>query len=1110
MANQNDPNVDPNQNYGDYLKRLYPNSDIEKLGIHPALAESMKEIPLTGPVVKNEALNTMDPNSKNLNVPAENIVSNTPILESSKDNSWRNVSNETRLSFFDDPFKDEINPDRINDPLKGYNFNPPDLWNPNKPIAPPDSMKNVKQYHDDYNDIYDNILPNRHKVEDEAMDQLIADNEKKDNIDSKMMDIGDEKITSVANNNNDPILPKEEEKAASSFIANIASTGSNTLPSSSSTDLTDEQIRKNRIDVAVSVANNTQHASSFSPTISKGLGRPEWTYLYNNPAQHDELLGIISKNSKKVSTHKGELWKDIRAAVQEGGPYGIPAYIRKLKEKMNESSLNPDPNIQATVVNDFGNRMNAVNVVHKMAQDDPEHKDIEKLELVKYKAHQNDLDFSSGKIDKDKYTENLKDNNTDAINLLKNQNQEVVKNHALSASKDAILDAEQFNNLQNSLHLSNVQNNNVLQNAEVKLLEDNNEMHKKGQITTAQAFQNLNPAIGIQAPIINANMARAQRMVQQYEQKYGNMAQAQPIPNDAKINPVFQENQNIINNYQNKLNEMYRSIQEAKSLRKNVKFDNPLYQKESEYEIDEPDDKQDEDEEDDVDEPVAPKKLHNEGDDWAEFNQLMKGNMVKRKDFDEARFGKWEMYANMKAEKDIMEKKLKLNKNLAEHKKVNDQIWAKKKVDPRSIPPKKYLKDSVEMKIAESERKKAKTRQDAKDLREKEEIEKTMKAYQSQHGDLATDASEDGKILKFGANVVEFHPMNQEDIDDIRKISNEDDWNIFAINPEDGRYHKISWKQARPGNVYVAMKRSIRPRNVVHDDSYQADDMSGGAFALYPAMHSILRDAEKEIPQISLREGNDKIYLRSHQIAKAKHKIDFRHQLEHAGGAFNWKTVSNAYKKVRDTGAKIANGVKSGLQNVFDIDRSGIFGKPGRDVLGAAGNAGQYEMKRFQNREKENLNRTRNGMRTINNSPQNLQSLMSGVGNIARGALGMIAQPQISLARSGAQLSEIAQNIPGLSETLQIAKHGMPELAMVDAGVNAIKNIDDGKVLNGIVNMIDGATDANMMPVSLETPSKIIKSFVDANPVQEKPIEPTSQNDVPAPSSQPVNVPMKM
>lgn len=340
-------------------------------------------------------------------------------------------------------------------------------------------------------------------------------------------------------------------------------------------------------------------------------------------------------------------------------------------------------------------------------------------------------------------------------------------------------------------------------------------------------------------------------------------------------------------------------------------------------------------------------------------------------------------------------------------------------------------------------------------LRDQMSKENKALAKQAQYFNQAEKQPHGRKLIYGNGSVIEYRI---EDNEDKRKMLSE-------IMPKKGKLYIIDLTS---GRLFPISKHSD---HIILQASYVfQQDMNGvggnlknkkhkkykhhGSSAYYPTLYNILQDDEKIYPLRWMRNGNDKIPAFLHQINRNKNNIDYRDQIRNKIGGSIWKHIKNGLKEVgKDTHKYIVGNT---IRAAKDLANQSV-----------------YEAKHFVNEEKKNIkniydvNKQFYKKPTITGFGKAVSGTVSGVGK-------MYVQPYISSARQLANVSDFASNVPGLNVVKYGIEAAIPPLAVADAAVHAVKNVDEGKYLDASINALDGIIGSGTLSTVANTGARLV------------------------------------
>lgn len=339
----------------------------------------------------------------------------------------------------------------------------------------------------------------------------------------------------------------------------------------------------------------------------------------------------------------------------------------------------------------------------------------------------------------------------------------------------------------------------------------------------------------------------------------------------------------------------------------------------------------------------------------------------------------------------------------------------------------------------------------------------------------------------YGKYTIEFKPHTKEDlkemINDIRRTPGE----LFIVDLRNGRLFPIKPAQAYPkavyiyhidpmyyettpnleGGAFVEPKKKGRPKKEMNEKRDYTKRMTQlkrmnnihGTTAWYPALDRVLSDQEILFPYEFMRYGNDKILQTIHNLPRKKHNrrhlpFDYRTEHRRIRGGSLWKHIKKGLKAAtidaaRNTGNYIANKTVDAAK---DLAKQSV-----------------YEAKHFVAEEKKNINTLYKAGKQIGKDPS-----LANIGKAGTSLGKIVLQPTISTARELANVSDFAGRVPGLNVAKNLAEFAIPGLAVADAAVHGIKNIDEGNYLDAGINAVDGVIGSGKLSGLAEFGTRVL------------------------------------
>lgn len=319
----------------------------------------------------------------------------------------------------------------------------------------------------------------------------------------------------------------------------------------------------------------------------------------------------------------------------------------------------------------------------------------------------------------------------------------------------------------------------------------------------------------------------------------------------------------------------------------------------------------------------------------------------------------------------------------------------------------------------------------------------------------------------YGNRHIEFDVKNEADLLRMKNEVTKMKGKLYVVDLHTGRLFPITLEHTFIGQNYVFIKdlrseNPAPPTKTTKKKSKNAKTLKGGGFAAaassayYPVLHGIFRDEENEMPNIFMRNGRDKAKQMTHLAAQTPYFNDYRDQIRKEQGAGLWKYVRKSLgAAAKPIGSYIANKTVSAAK---DYAKQSI-----------------YEGKHFLNQQRRNINYIGNANKQFYRSP-GLGTLNTAVGKTLMGGVKVLSQPAITAARQTANTSDFVGRIPGLN----VAKAGInffvPPVAIADALVHGVKNVDNKNYYDAAINAGDALIGSNKLNGAVELGARVLNT----------------------------------
>ena len=304
---------------------------------------------------------------------------------------------------------------------------------------------------------------------------------------------------------------------------------------------------------------------------------------------------------------------------------------------------------------------------------------------------------------------------------------------------------------------------------------------------------------------------------------------------------------------------------------------------------------------------------------------------------------------------------------------------------------------------------------------------------------------------EYGPNVIEYDIKTEADLMRMKTEVTKMKGTLFVIDLQTGRLFPIRIDRTFVGQNYIFVREDT-PMGAKGQLSKSLPKPI--AFAYYPALHSALRDEEKLLPNIFMRNGNDKARQMVHMLHRTPYYNDYRDQIRKERGAGFWKFAKKAISKAANS---TANYVGNKTINVA------------KDFARQTENEGNIFMKR----QIKNVNYIANANKKLYANPS-FGNLNKAINKTVLGSVRLITQPLITTNNTVANASEMVDKIPFVGTAKRLTEYFIPPLAVADALVRGGKNIDKGRYYDAAINAGDALIGSGKLNGALDLGAKVL------------------------------------
>lgn len=389
-----------------------------------------------------------------------------------------------------------------------------------------------------------------------------------------------------------------------------------------------------------------------------------------------------------------------------------------------------------------------------------------------------------------------------------------------------------------------------------------------------------------------------------------------------------------------------------------------------------------------------------------------------------------------------------------------------------------------------------------KELRIDKELPMGSMARQAALGEAAKKYSDNNfkfsrKITKeepevnkayYGDKTIEYDIKNAADLQRMKSEVTRMKGQLYVVDLRTGRLFPIAFDKTFIGQNYVFVldentsgtggkKLQHRPRYQEYNKKAAKSVEKGGGFgkylkssnqgynpndppirAFYPTLHGIMRDEEDLFPFKFMRNGRDKGQQMLGNAASNPYFNDYRDQIRHEKGAGLWKAVRKGIE---------AAGKGAGNYTI-------------RKTVAAAKDLGKqtiYEGKHFVNQSKRDIGYIGRANQQFYKDPS-FGNFNKAINKTVLGSVRLASRPVITAARETANASDFLSRVPGVNVAKQAVMFYAPPLAVANALVHGVKNVDEGRLTDAAINAGDALIGSGKLKGNIDLGARVLQTGI--------------------------------
>lgn len=361
---------------------------------------------------------------------------------------------------------------------------------------------------------------------------------------------------------------------------------------------------------------------------------------------------------------------------------------------------------------------------------------------------------------------------------------------------------------------------------------------------------------------------------------------------------------------------------------------------------------------------------------------------------------------------------------------------------------------------------------------EKRKLEQKVKFSEGNFKYAKRITKEEPEINKayYGPNIIEFNVKNEADLQRMKSEVSKQSGKLFIVDLATGRLFPIEIHRAFVGQNYIFVKEGVSQESLLGKRKLQKKPRypeykhakvaaEGGGFegmasAYYPTLHAIHKMEESELPYIFMRNGRDKARQMAHLVPQKKYFNDYRDQMRKEEGGGLWKSVRKGLTKL---------GKSAGNYTVNKTFAAA------RDL----GTQTVYEGRHFIKQQQRNINYIGNANKQLYKDPS-FNNLNRAINRTVVGGVRFASQPLVTAARETANVSDFLSRVPGVNVAKSALSFFVPPVAVANALVHGVKNVDEGKYIDAAINAGDALIGSGKLKGSVDLGARIINTGVKA------------------------------
>jgi len=343
----------------------------------------------------------------------------------------------------------------------------------------------------------------------------------------------------------------------------------------------------------------------------------------------------------------------------------------------------------------------------------------------------------------------------------------------------------------------------------------------------------------------------------------------------------------------------------------------------------------------------------------------------------------------------------------------------------------------------------------------------------------------------YGDNILEFDIKNAADLQRMKAEVTRLKGKLYVVDLRTGRLFPIDFDKTFIGQNYVFVlenntsgkggkKLQHKPKYVEYNKKAAESVEKGGGFgdlvgraygkfkgydsseppirSYYGTLHSIMRDEHELFPHAFMRNGRDKGQQMLKEAVKIPYFNDYRDQMRNETGGGLWKAVR---KGIVEAGKGAGN---------YTIRKTVAAGKElGKQTI--------YEGKHFVNNAKRDIGYIGRANQQLYRNPS-FGNLNNAINKTVLGSVRLASRPVITAARETANASDFLSKVPGVNVAKQAVMFYAPPLAVANALVHGVKNVDEGRLTDAAINAGDALIGSGKLKGNIDLGARVLQAGV--------------------------------